>query len=157
MSSMRGIWSGVKRWTSGLFSRSRNEISGEKDLRERLDQRVEAQKRKARGAEALRKELGGVRSKMESVESRAEALERRMRELGSGQDELEKNQKRLKTGTRRVAAALDMRSEDLDTIERASANLGLWRQAMVGTIGFLLGALTTLILSRYGEVIFSLL
>jgi DNA repair exonuclease SbcCD ATPase subunit len=129
----------------------------EKGVRGNLDARIEAEKRKARGAEALRKELGGVRSKMESVESRAEALERRMRELGSGQDELEKNQKRLKTGTRRVAAALDMRSEDLSKIERASANLGFWRQALVGTIGFLLGALTTLILLRYGEVISSLL
>ncbi|WP_251961657.1 hypothetical protein [Salinibacter ruber] len=133
---MRSIWSDVKRWTSGLFSRGRTESrgltesSGEKDLRERLSARIEAEKRKARSAEALRKELGGVRSEMEAVESRAKALERKMEELGSGQERLEtalsedlgvleevgEELSRAAQMGRRVAVTFQRAEEDLKTM-----------------------------------------
>jgi len=137
MSSMRGIWSGVKRWTSGLFSRGRTESSGEKDLRERLSARIEAEKRKARSAEALRKELGEVQSKMDSVESRARALERRMREMSSGQERLEtalsedlgvleevgEELSRAAQVSRRVAVTFQRAEEDLKTLEEIGSKI----------------------------------
>jgi preprotein translocase subunit SecE len=127
---MRGIWSGVRSWLSGLFSRGRAESSGEKDLRERLNARIEAEKRKARSAEALRKELGEVRSEMEAVESRAKALERKMEELGSGQERLEtalsedlgvleevgEELSRAAQVSRRVAVTFQRAEEDLKTM-----------------------------------------
>jgi preprotein translocase subunit SecE len=134
---MRGIWSGVRSWLSGLFSRGRAESSGEKDLRERLNARIEAEKRKARSAEALRKELGEVRSEMEAVESRAKALERKMEELGSGQERLETalsedlevveevGQEIAEAAemSRRVAITFQRAEEDLKTLEKVGEKI----------------------------------
>jgi preprotein translocase subunit SecE len=130
---MRSIWSGVKRWTSGLFSRDRTdsrgrtESSGEKDLRERLSARIEAEKRKARSAEALRKELGEMQSKMDSVESRARALERRMRELNGGQERLEtalsEDLEVVEQVGQEMAEAAEMGKRVAKTFQRAEEDL----------------------------------
>ena len=118
MSSFRSIWSGVKRWTSSLFSRSQSE--SESDLRERLDRRIEAQMRKAEGAEELRKELHRAQSDVKDLSGQVAELRRTSnRDLSNVSGRLDE----LKELVRRLGKTLAVKEQELEQIEAAANNL----------------------------------
>jgi light-regulated signal transduction histidine kinase (bacteriophytochrome) len=122
MSSFRSIWSGVKRWTSSLFSRSQSE--SESDLRERLDQRIEAQMRKAEGVEKLRKELHRAQSDVKDLSGQVAELRRTSnRDLSNVSGRLDD----LKELVRRLGATLAAKEQELEQIEAAADRLSTRR------------------------------
>jgi chromosome segregation ATPase len=145
---MRSIWSSVKRWVKGLFSSGTKE--SEKDLRERLDRRIEAEKQKARGVEELRKELRGARSDMSGLKAEVSDLRGEVEAAAEAQQE-------VLNGTRRLSATLKQKQEDLGKIEniKEAAEALRWRTfvmaAMIGALSGILSALMTgLILWQFG-------
>jgi hypothetical protein len=150
MSSFQSIWSGVKRWTSSLFSRSQNE--SESDLRERLDQRVEAQMRKAEGVERLRKELHGARSDMKTLSGQVTKLRSKSdRSLSSVSGRLDD----LKELVRRLGKTLAVKEQELEQIEAAAANMSWRREVRTQLVAVLVGflpLLVTLSLWRAGQI-----
>lgn len=125
MSSMRSIWSDVKRWITGLSSS--NQSGSESDLRERLDQRVEAQKRKAEGVEELRKELQGARSDMRDLSGNLKGLEATSKTKLSAVEEQMSAMRRL---VQRLGAELAEKETQLEQITTAAKSLS-WRRELM--------------------------
>lgn len=140
MSSIRSIWSGVRRWLSGLIGGKSGQISSpkresEKDLRDRLNERIETEKAKAQGVEKLRRELREAQGDMKDLMGQiAEVRRTSRRDLSTVSDELGE----MKTLIGRLGASLETKEEELDQIEGAAQNLNLRRE--VRTIGAALAA-----------------
>lgn len=144
MSSMQTIWSGVKRWTSGLFSRSQGESSGEKDLRERLDQRVEAEQQKASQLGEIERRVKGLESAIGSLRGSIGQLQRKLSQSQTKQDKLRKQQEEAATQVRRFRATLRKEEDQLGEIEEM-------RDMMKGMARYL--ASLVLIVSTIGALI----
>src|SRR6056297_3205941 len=86
MSSIQSIWSGVRKWLSGLIGGKSGSPRREsqKDLRERLNERIEVERSKAEGVKELRKELQEAQSDMKNLLQQIADLRRTSsRELSS--------------------------------------------------------------------------
>jgi hypothetical protein len=120
MSSIQSFWSGVKRSVRRLIGSESSEASSGKDLRDQLNERIEAEKQKARGAEELRQELLEAQGEMKTLSNQFAELRRTSKEgLLNVRGRLEE----LSSLVRRLGATLAAKEKELERIEAAAENL----------------------------------